>query len=81
MEFVGDEQAAAYGRFTGQSSRGELEQFLFLDNADQALTDKRCGDHDRLGFPADPAEHDTIQRRAGDGPGRKPCEWPVLTGE
>jgi hypothetical protein len=39
-EFLSDEQAAAYGRFTAEPSRDELERFFFLDDADRALAHK-----------------------------------------
>jgi hypothetical protein len=32
VEFLSDEQAAAYGRFDGEWSRSELERFFFLDD-------------------------------------------------
>lgn len=50
VDFLSDEQAAAYGRFTGVPSQAELEQFCFLDDADLALVAQRRGDHSRLGF-------------------------------
>jgi kynurenine formamidase len=50
IEFLSDDQAAAYGRFTGPPERAELERFFFLDDADRALVGKRRGDHNRLGF-------------------------------
>ncbi|MQA80271.1 MAG: DUF4158 domain-containing protein, partial [Streptosporangiales bacterium] len=43
VDFLSDEQAAAYGRFTGVPSQAELEQFCFLDDADLALVaQRRC---------------------------------------
>lgn len=50
VEFLSDEQAAAYGRFTAELSRAELERFFFLDDKARASADKRRGDHNRLGF-------------------------------
>jgi hypothetical protein len=50
MEFLSDDQVAAYGRFVGPPERAELERFFFLDDADRALVGKRRGDHNRLGF-------------------------------
>ncbi len=50
IEFLSDDQVAAYGRFVGPPERAELERFFFLDDADRALIGKRRGDHNRLGF-------------------------------
>jgi Domain of unknown function (DUF4158) len=50
VEFLSDDQVAAYGRFAGPPGQGELERFFFLDDADRALTARRRGDHNRLGF-------------------------------
>ncbi len=50
MEFLSDEQAAAFGRYGGEPSRSELERFFFLDDADRELIGRRRGDQHRLGF-------------------------------
>jgi len=50
VEFLSDEEAAAYGRFIGPPSREELERSFFLDDADRVLIARHRGDHNRLGF-------------------------------
>ena len=50
VEFLTDEQAAGYGRFTGEPSQAELERFFFLDDADRDLVGRRRGPHSQLGF-------------------------------
>jgi hypothetical protein len=43
VELLTDEQAEAYGRFSEEPTRPELERFFFLDNEDQSLIAKRRG--------------------------------------
>jgi len=50
VEFLSDEQAAAYGQFNGDPSRAELERFFFLDDPDRRRMQLRRGDHNRVGF-------------------------------
>ena len=50
VDFLSDEQAAAFGRFAGPPSRLELEQSCWLDDADRALIARHCGESSRLGF-------------------------------
>ncbi|MDX3434341.1 DUF4158 domain-containing protein [Streptomyces sp. ME01-18a] len=50
VEFLSDEQAAAFGSFVDEPTRPELERCFFLDDEDRKLIAKRRGDHSRLGF-------------------------------
>jgi len=54
VEFLSDEQVAAYGRFAGPPSRAQLERFFFLNDADRQRIDRRRPgprrDSHRLGF-------------------------------
>ncbi|WP_440107909.1 Tn3 family transposase, partial [Streptosporangium sp. H16] len=45
-----DDEAAAYGRFTGPPAQADLERVFFLDDEDRALVGQRRGEHMRLGF-------------------------------
>lgn len=50
VEFLTDDEAAAYGRFTGPPSQADLERVFFLDDEDRVLVGQRRGEHMRLGF-------------------------------
>lgn len=50
VEFLTDDEAAAYGRFTGPPAQADLERVFFLDDEDRALIGQRRGEHMRLGF-------------------------------
>jgi TnpA family transposase len=50
VEFLSDEQVAAYGRFVGPPTRTQLERSFLLNDADRELVDERRRDHTRLGF-------------------------------
>jgi Domain of unknown function (DUF4158) len=44
VEFLSDEEAAAYGRFIAPPSREELERSCFLDDADRTLIARHRGE-------------------------------------
>jgi len=50
VEFVADDEAAVFGKYSGAPSRAELERAFFLDDADKELIAKCRGAHNRLGF-------------------------------
>lgn len=50
VEFLSDQEAAAFGRYGGSVSRADLERFFFLDDRDRELVAGLRGDHNRLGF-------------------------------
>jgi succinate dehydrogenase/fumarate reductase-like Fe-S protein len=47
VEFLSDDQAAAYERFVGDLSRSELEGFFLLDSTALDLIANKRGDHNR----------------------------------
>jgi hypothetical protein len=50
VEFLTDDEAAAYDRYAGVPSRADLERVFFLDDDDRALIGRRRGEHMKLGF-------------------------------
>lgn len=50
VDFLTDQQAAAFGRFAQPPTRAELERVFLLDDADQELVGKHRGAHNKLGF-------------------------------
>ena len=50
VEFLADEEAAAYGAYRAVPSQPDLEKLFFLDDVDRQLIAKRRGAHNRLGF-------------------------------
>ena len=46
VEFLSDEEAAAFGCYAGPPSRAELDRMFYLDDADLKLVAKRrCPEH------------------------------------
>jgi Domain of unknown function (DUF4158) len=50
VEFLTDDEAAAYGRYADAPSQADLERVFFLDDEDRALVDRRRGEHMKVGF-------------------------------
>ena len=43
VEFLTDDEAAAYGRYAGMPSQADLERVFFLDDEGRALVDRHRG--------------------------------------
>ena len=50
VEFLTDDEAAAYGRFAEDPSQADLERVFFLDDEDMDLVSQHRGDHMKVGF-------------------------------
>lgn len=50
VEFLSDDQAAAYEGYVRAPDPQELARYFFLDDEDRKLVGKRRGEHNRLGF-------------------------------
>lgn len=50
VEFLSDQEAAAFGRYGDSVPRADLERFFFLDDCDKDLVAALRGDHNQLGF-------------------------------
>ena len=50
VEFLSDQDAAAFGRYGGSVSLADLERFFYLDDTDRKLVAGQREDHNRLGF-------------------------------
>jgi hypothetical protein len=45
VEFLTDDEAAAYGRYAGTPSQADLDRVFFLDDEDLKLVRRHRGDH------------------------------------
>jgi hypothetical protein len=50
VEFLSDQEAAAFARYGESVPQADLERFFFLDDAERRLVAGLRGDHNRLGF-------------------------------
>jgi len=50
VEFLTDDQAAAYGRYAGPVPRTDLDRYFLLDDADRALIEPKRREANRLGY-------------------------------
>jgi hypothetical protein len=54
VEFLTDDEAAAYGRYAEMPSQADLDRVFFLDDEDLKLVRRHRGDHMRAGFALQP---------------------------
>ena len=50
VEFLSDQEAAAFARYGESVPPADLERFFFLDDPERKLVTGLRGDHNRLGF-------------------------------
>lgn len=71
-----DDQAEAYGKFTKEPTRPELERFFFLDDVDRDLIALRRRQHHQLGFALQMCTVRYVGLFLGEDPLDVP--WPVV---
>ena len=50
VDFLNDDQAAAYGGYVGEDEEAELQRYFFLDDEDRSHIDRRRREANRLGY-------------------------------